>query len=132
VSCVLRAAGTSFDVETFCAATTLPVLAKRHVGDQHRPGVPALKRSSINVNVSDADFDSLAQQVDEAVAFLERYTDEVRRLVTFPGVEGVELEFGLRRRDVAAQTDSFPPRLVSLAGGLGLGITVSQYECAPD
>jgi len=132
VSCVLRAAGTLFDVEAFCVATELPILARRHAGDQHRPGSPALRRSSINVNVSDADFDSLAQQVEEAVAFLERYRDEVRRLVTFPGVEGVELDFGLRRRAVAAQTDSFPPRLVSLAGALGVGITVSQYDCAPD
>ena len=132
MSCVLRAAGTSFDVEAFCATTALPVLARRHAGEQQRPGKPPLSRSSINVNVSDADFDSLTKQVEEAVSFLERYRDEVRRLVTFPGVEGVELDFGLRRRDVAAQTDSFPPRLVSLAGALGVGITVTQYECAPD
>ena len=131
MSCVLRAAGVSFDVDAFCVNSELPVIAKHHAGDQRRPGAPPSTRSSINVRVSDAAFDNLAQQVEEAVVFLEQYANEVRRLVAFQGVEGVELDFGMRRRDVAAQTDSFPARLVSLAGGLGVGITVSQYEIEP-
>jgi hypothetical protein len=82
----------------------------------------------VNIRVSDADFDDLAQQVQDVIGFLGRYADDVRRLVAFPGVEGVDLDFGIRRRDVAGQYDSFPPGLVSLAGSLGLGLTISHYE----
>ena len=128
MSCVLRAAGASFDVDAFCATTDLPVVAKHHVGDRRRTGAPVSTGSGVNIRVSDAAFDDLAQQIQEAIVFLERYATEVRRLVAFEGVEGVELDFGVRRRNVAAQTDAFPARLVSLAGSAGVGITVSQYE----
>jgi hypothetical protein len=71
--------------------------------------------------------------VDAFIAFLERHAEEVRRLVAFPGAEGVELDFGIARRNVAAQSDWFPPRLVSLAGSLCLGLTISHYAIsAPD
>ena len=83
------------------------------------------------MSVSDAGFESLEQQVQDAMRFLERHASEVQRLVTFPGVEDVTLDFGLQRRDVPAQSDSFPARLVVLAGAVGVGITVSQYEIAP-
>jgi hypothetical protein len=131
MSCVMRADGASFDAEAFFARTSLPVIAKHRAGEPRRPGVAPSTRSSINVSVSDADFDNLEQQVQDAMHFLERHAPEVRRLVTFPGVEDVTLDFGLQRRDVPAQSDSFPARLVALAGAVGVGITVSQYEIAP-
>jgi hypothetical protein len=131
MSCVMRADGSSFDIDAFCASTSLDVIARHRAGESRRPGAGPSTRSSINVRVSDADFANLPEQVDDAVGFLEAYADEVRRLVAFPGVEDVTLDFGVKRRDVAAQSDSFPARLVSLAGGLGVGITVSQYAITP-
>jgi hypothetical protein len=132
VSCVLRAGGPSFDVKTFCVETSLSVVAKHETGDRLLPSSKPAQSSGLNVIVSEADFADLGQQIKDAMAFLETNADEVRRLVSFPGVVEVTLDFGLERRDVPAQVDTFPASLVSLAGALGLGITVSQYEIGPD
>jgi hypothetical protein len=70
----------------------------------------------VSIDVSGADFSQLPRQVEDAIAFLERHTEEV------------ELDFGIARRDVPAQFDSFPARLVSLAGAPGLGLTISHCE----
>jgi hypothetical protein len=43
------------------------------------------------------------------------------------GVESVVLDLGVERRDTAVQCDGFPEELVRLAGGLGLGLELSQY-----
>jgi len=130
MSCVMRVGG-SFDVEALCRATSLPIIAKHRAGEPRRPGSAPSALSSVNVSVSDAAFDSLSNQVDDAMTFLEKRSEDVRRLVAFPGVRDVTLDFGVKRRDVAAQSDSFPARLVSLAGVLGVGITFSQYEITP-
>ena len=132
MSCVLRAGGTSFDVETFCTTTSLPVVARHTTGERRTPSSRPAQSAGLKVIVSEADFTDLGRQLEDAMAFLEAHAEEVRRLVAFPGVDGVALDFGLARRDVPAQTDSFPARLVSLAGALGLGITLSQYEISSD
>ncbi len=54
----------------------------------------------------------------------------MRRPVEWPGVQAVDLDFGIERRDVAVQCDRLPPELVRLAGSLGLGIELSQYPPA--
>ena len=132
MSCMLRASGVSFDVDAFCGATSLPVAARHRLGEPRRAG-STYSRSSVSVDVSDADFSDLPRQVADAIAFLERHAEEVRRLVAFPGVESAELDFGVAWRDVAAQFDSLPPPLVSLAGALGLGLTISHYAmCDPE
>lgn len=80
--------------------------------------------------MSDAPDTNLAAQVVDAVSFLRSHDAEIRRLIQFPGVEGVTLDFGIARRDVAAQFDYLPPELIQLAGSLALGIELSQYQTA--
>jgi hypothetical protein len=65
--------------------------------------------------------------VTDAVAFLSEHDAEVRRLVSFPGVTSVVLDFGLAWRDVAAQSDQFPADLVRLAGACGIALELSHY-----
>ena len=79
------------------------------------------------MTASDADFDEFPRQADEATAFLRNESEQVRRLCEWPGVEGVTLDFGVERRDVAVQCDVLPMELVRLAGSLGLAIEMSQY-----
>jgi hypothetical protein len=81
----------------------------------------------LNVAVSEAGFHDFAAQVSDAVAFLLEHDAEVRRLVGFPGVAGVVLDFGLAWRDVAAQSDEFPADLVRLAGACGIALGLSHY-----
>lgn len=128
---VLRAYGGDFDVDALLAGCTLPVCAvKRHgkpVFPASQPNGRQHDRSGVHVTASDADFSEFPRQVAEATAFLQAEFEQVRRLCAWPGVEAVDLDFGIERRDVAVQCDRLPPALIRLAGSLGLGIELSQY-----
>lgn len=80
-------------------------------------------------NAGLADFDT---QRSDSVDFMKRYEAELKVVLSFPGVEGAVLDFGIWRRDVAAQYDYFPPELIRLAGELGLGIELSQYTASDE
>ena len=49
----------------------------------------------------------------------------------FPGVEILALDFGLRWKDGAPQTDSFPSELLWRAGALDITLQVSRFAIAP-
>ncbi len=127
MSAVLRAAGRNFNVDAFVVASRLKPCRVYHRGKSRLPGLPPDKESGLNVPVSTAGFAEFSKQVAEATEFLRTQTDEIRRLVTFPGVEGVTLDFGIERRDVAVQCDLLPAELIRIAGSLGLSIELSQY-----
>lgn len=131
MSAVLRAYGAAFDVDAFLAGCTLPVCAVKRPGEPvfsaSQPDGRRHEQSGVHVAASDADFGEFPRQVAEATAFLRAEAEQVRRLVEWPGVEGVTLDFGVARRDVAVQCDHLPTELVQLAASLGLAIELSQY-----
>ncbi len=131
MAAVIRAYGDDFDVDAFLEGCTLPVCAVKRRGEPRlpasQPDGPRLERSGVHVLASDADFDEFPRQVAEATAFLEAQSEQLRRLIEWPGVEGVDLDFGLEWRDVLLQCDYLPPKLIRIAGSLGLGIEVSHY-----
>jgi hypothetical protein len=51
----------------------------------------------------------------------------LKRLTSWPGVDGVVLDFGIERRDVVVQCDVLPPDLLRVVGELGRAIELSQY-----
>jgi len=51
------------------------------------------------------------------------------RLVGFPGVENVSVDFGIEERDVAAQSERFPPNLLRMLGSLGIWLEFTLYPC---
>ncbi len=112
--------------------------ARRSTRDQGEPRLPATQphgrkwtTSGFNVSISEAGWDDLAGQVVDAQAFLARYRGELQRLRTYPGVDGVELDFPLELRigseDVVVQSDRFPPELLLAAGELGIAIAFTIY-----
>ena len=131
MSVILRAYGKDFDVDALLDASTLPVSNAWMRGEPYRDDKPNGKRhknSAVFVEVSDADFDQFEQMVDDAIRFLEANADEVRALVTFPGVdEEVMLDFGVEQGHFAARFNHFPARLVRLCGELGLALHLSSY-----
>ncbi|HEY7117537.1 MAG TPA: hypothetical protein VH475_13195 [Tepidisphaeraceae bacterium] len=129
MSAILRASGSEFDVDAFVAGSSLEVVTVYRRGEPARttPTGPKLDRSGFNVEVSDAGFNDFDEQLRDAVEFLTRHEAEVRRLVAFPGVEGVVLDFGIAWRDVAAQFERFPAELVRLAGACGIALELSHY-----
>jgi hypothetical protein len=134
MSAILRASGSEFDVDAFVAGSSLEVVTVYRRGEAARtaPNGRKLDRSGLNVEVSDAGFNDFDEQLRDAVEFLTRHEAEVRRLVAFPGVEGVVLDFGVAWRDVAAQFERFPAELVRLAGACGIALELSHYPIRED
>jgi hypothetical protein len=126
MTCILRAGGKDFDPDAFLAdsALTDPVVHRR---GERLLGGKEVTKPSFNVTVSDAGMDDLDGQIDEAIAFLDRHEDELRRLGRYDGVEDVTIDFGIQWRDVVAQFDWFPPELLWRAGALDIGLCVSHY-----
>ncbi len=135
MSAVLRAHGEGFDVELFLAESSLepdnvyqkgaPVVSDKENGSPRTT-------SGFSLTVSRADFSDLETQIREAILFLDEYEDELRRLGKFDGVEGISLDFGVERRDVAAQTDVFPSDLLWRAGALDIWIAITHYAIVED
>jgi hypothetical protein len=127
MSAVLRAAGRNFDVDAFVAASTLKPCRVYRRGEPSFGRMPPNEESGLNVPASVTEFVDFPKQVAEATEFLRTQADEIRRLATFPGVEGVTLDFGIERRDVVVQCDLLPADLIRIAGSIGLSIELSQY-----
>ena len=130
MSAVLRASGPGFDVDSFATGSPWTIERVYRCGEPTRVTRPAGRKyeeSGLTVVVSEAGFDDFASQVADAVRFLDADGAEVRRLVGFPGVAGVSIDFGVARREVAARVASFPPELVRRAGAAGIGLELSVY-----
>jgi hypothetical protein len=131
MSAVIKASGEQFDVDAFLAGCTLPVWRVYRRGERRFPGSQTNKdqqtASGVHVIASGADFDEFPKQVAEATEFLRAQAKQLLRLRSFPGVQVVNIDFGVERRDVAIQCDYLTPELVGLAGSLGMGIGFSIY-----
>jgi hypothetical protein len=128
MSCVLRASGTDFHPEAFLVTSELRAEANPiyRRGDP-RPGGETWQSSGFHVGVSKAEFNDLPGQIRDAVRFLSRHEEELRRLNRFEGVESICLDFAIERRDVAVQSDVFEAELLWRAGALDIDIVVSQF-----
>ncbi len=134
MSCVLRATGHDFDVDSFLTTSTLKPLITFHRG-HHRfanSTAPMDDCSGMNVSVSEREFSDLAGQIEDAIQFVSHNTEELKRLQSFPGVERLELDFPVQSRDVAVQSDAFSAALLSLMGKLEIDLVVSHYVAAPE
>lgn len=58
--------------------------------------------SGVRIVTSEAEFTELPRQIEDVILFLREHYDEIRRLTSFPGVEGAILDFGV---------DIYPARL---------------------
>jgi hypothetical protein len=96
-----------------------------------QPNGPQYEVSGFTVAVSERSRDDLPGQIEEAIEFLSRNHSELERLGRSPGIEEVRLDFPYHLRvdgeNILAQFDYLPPRLLLLAGTLGIGIELSLY-----
>ncbi len=86
---------------------------------------------TLHVDVSNADFDQLSTQIEEAISFLQRYKTDLEVLMALPGVSGV-LDFAVANRHLPAQFGRLSPDLVCRAGKAGLGLELSLYSIQED
>ncbi len=83
--------------------------------------------SGFTVVVSEASGDDVAQQIQDAIEFLRTHKEEVARLASFEGLDGVDLDFGVNRKNGFLQSSHLPPEILTLAGALGVGVEISIY-----
>ncbi len=128
MGCILRLAGVKLDVDGLLRNSPLtPYRVDRKGQPRALRSRPPHADSGVHFSVSDRDFTDLRGQIVDAISYLETNQAAIRQLREFPGVESAGLDFGIARRDVAAQFDSFPSKLLRLAGNLGLDLDLSQY-----
>lgn len=126
MSCVLRASGTDEAIDTFLQSSRLGIYKSWRQGDNFWPQSKRVhKNAGFSIEVSQAGFDELSLQIEDAVEFLRRNQAELAPLQ--PLVIEALLDFGIETRDVAVQCDVLPPQLLLLAGTLGLSIELSRY-----
>jgi len=136
MSCTLRAGGPDFDIDSFLATSSLTPCAVFRRGEpkfpESNPKGRICERSSFNVGVSDAEFGDEKNQTRDALIFLEKNENEIKRLSEFTGVEGVQLDFAIYIvPDAFAQSYCFPPNLLALIGRLGIELCISCYAEEP-
>jgi hypothetical protein len=124
--CVFHARGEEFAVDEFLAGSSLAPYRIYHRGELAERCGRVWKDSGFSVNVTD-DGESLSGQCEKVISFLREFEGELIRLAHFHGVTDRRLDFGYYRRDVVVQFDYLPPRLLALAGSLGIGIELSLY-----
>jgi hypothetical protein len=129
VPCVLRARGSTFAVDEFLAESSLQPITVFHRGQKQSSKSRPVTASGFHADVSEADFSNLQGQIADAVQFVEQNQDELARLVGFPGIENVSVDFGIEERDVAAQSERFPPNLLRIMGSLGIWLEFTLYPC---
>jgi hypothetical protein len=133
--CVLRAYGANFDVEGYLASSPFLPGAIFHRGQPRTPGSTRVSNASgFNMVVSDARGDCVPVQIRDAASFIATHRTELARLVAWPGVEGVTLDFGwgFPVERVVGQYNYFPPGLLACCGSLGVGIEVSVYAVSAE
>ncbi len=126
--CVLRASGTTFDPDEFERSPSMLFPRVYRKGEPRGSGSKRVNdRSGLTVDVSDASWADLPAQIADAERFLENLEADLRRLVAFPGVEGVCLDFPVDLKQRWVQSHVFPASLVRAAGALGIDLEQSLY-----
>jgi hypothetical protein len=132
MGCVLRASGKKLDIDKYlmrCPFSRFNIYRKGQPRFTNKPKGKKNRTTGINISIIDGLFDNLSRQISFTIRFLEKYKNEIRRLVRFEGLDGPPvLDFGINNRNFPAQFDRFPSELVSMAGKLGLAIELSRYD----
>ena len=126
MSCVLRATGSDFNVESFLDESTFApcnVFLKGELKAKNH----AWETNGLTLDVSAASFNNFIGQIHDAIKFLKENKRELVRLRNFNGLEEMSLDFGVERKNGFLQSSFFPPDLIALAGELGMGLELSIY-----
>lgn len=130
----LRVGGKNFNVDTYLqehSCETAKVWRKGELGFPKSQGKKN-EDSGFSIMVSDAERDELCGEIEDAISFLEDEDnrEEIQALMSYPGVEGGTLDFGIDLEDLSEypiQYYTFPPNLLRLAGSFGLCLEISLY-----
>ena len=127
----LRASGANFDVDAFLReGNVMPAVIFRRGEPRFptsKPDGPVRDSSGMNLGVSDAEFGNLEQQTRDTLRFLANNFAMLERLVNYPGVVRVEVDFAVCGGDGFVESYRFSPELLEQIGRLGITLCVSRY-----
>lgn len=130
MSCILRVFGDALNVEALLTQLALEPDRVWRKGDprfKSKPNGEVLNNSGASFMASEAEMFEFNIQAEEASAFLEKHRLDIRKMVDYPGVDGVVLDFGVELRDVAIHSDYLSPKLIQAAAQAGIGVELSHY-----
>lgn len=131
MTCILRAGGKNFDVDSFVAESSLAIDSLWRKGEKRFPksttNESINESSGIRIVASEADFSDLPQQIADVILFLRQNQQDVKALASFAGIEGAVLDFGAEIYPPGWASFSFPPELLSLTGAAGVTLCLSVY-----
>ena len=92
-----------------------------------RPNSKISTTSGVNLLVSDAEFEEVERQISDAREFFQVHAVALKTMRKVEGVVRVGLDFGIDKRDVLVQVDSFPPDLLSLLVEIDCSLVLTQF-----
>ena len=135
MSCILHLSGKNFDVDAFIAKSKLrpyKVFYKGKPKLKSKPDGRKAEHTGCAILVSDADFDNIEGQIKDAISYLKRNNKKLLVLTKTKGIKFATLDFGIDARidgkEHLTQSETFPSKLLQLAGNLGLSIEISLYS----
>jgi len=132
MSCVLRAAGESFDVDAFLVECKTSPLSIWRKGEKRFQRAKPSETSGVRFQVSVAEFSELSAQVNDALDFLQVHHELVVKLVAFPGVESVVADFGIESKPPHWASFVFESSLLASLGQAGISLELSVYPSAEE
>ena len=134
--CVLRVTSKAASFSGFLKNSQLPVYLSYEKGDlrdlgKRRP----YEDYGFYCDVSEREWTDLLGQIGDAIVFLRKHEDELRRLITMHVIDDIRFDFPyscqLDER-MFLQSNYLPPEFLRLAGSLGIGVELSLYPPATD
>ena len=130
--CFLKIFSSTTSFKQVSALKDLPVYSLHDKGEirKKRTG-EVYKQNRVSLNVSEAEWDCFPQQVSDAVDFLTRFDDPLRKLLNSSDDIDAFLDFPIWSRlssEIVNQNDHLPKELIKLCGSLGIGIEMALYS----
>ena len=106
----------------------LAVFQKGELRSKFAPPGKLLAQSAANFEISNADFSDFNEQVSDTLLFLRENRESLVSIRSFPGVEGVVLDFAVEIDPERFPCSfNFPDELLVSAGSLGISLELSIY-----
>lgn len=134
--CVLHVSSKNKSFSSFLEKTQFPHYMTHEKAEQYTHRQASHVDYGFSSVVSDADFDYLPEQIQDAIEYLTKYQSVLRELITNHEISDIVLDFPytcrLLSKNTITQSDSLPADLLKLAGYLGIRIEMSLYPPSLD
>lgn len=132
MSCVLSIIGTNLDIDAFVETAGMPDFDKMYKGEPINKVSSRIARySSIGIEISNAGFDDVKTQIEEATKFLIRHRDNLKHIATTKEIEFATIDFGVDSmvdENHLTQGFYFTMPLIKICAELGIEIQLSLYK----